>query len=191
MPLQRFDRGTLPATPWKNGGGVTREIWCQPAGAGIHDFDWRVSIAEISRDGPFSRFDGVDRVITLLEGAGVRLLSDDGALDHRLGTPLAPFAFAGEAPVTSTLLGGTCHDFNVMTRRNRCRAEVLVCTGSRALAPAAAGLLMSVRSTWQAGEHALRPGQGLWWADDRIAWPLTCTETDAALLAVHFHWAKP
>jgi environmental stress-induced protein Ves len=25
MPWHRFERATLPATPWKNGGGVTRE----------------------------------------------------------------------------------------------------------------------------------------------------------------------
>ncbi len=66
MPWHRFDRATLPATPWKNGGGVTREIVCQPPGAGLAAFDWRVSIATIASDGPFSLFAGIDRVITLL-----------------------------------------------------------------------------------------------------------------------------
>ena len=130
-------------------------------------------------------------MITLLEGAGVRLLSDDGALDHRLSAPLAPFAFAGETPLTSTLLDGGCHDCNVMTRRARCRADVLVCTGGRALAPAAAGLLMSVHRTWQAGEHVLGPGEGLWWTDHRVAWPLTCADFDAALLAVAIYPVTP
>jgi environmental stress-induced protein Ves len=83
--------------PWKNGGGVTREIVCQPPGAGMDSFDWRVSIAHIASDGPFSAFPGIDRVITLLKGGGVHLSSADGQVNHRLGTPLAPFAFAGEA----------------------------------------------------------------------------------------------
>ena len=98
--------------PWKNGGGVTREIVCLPPGAGMNDFDWRVSIAHIASDGPFSAFPGIDRVITLLSGGGVHLLGDDGQVDHPLDTPLAPFAFAGEAAIHAHLLAGDCHDFN-------------------------------------------------------------------------------
>jgi environmental stress-induced protein Ves len=35
----------VPATPWKNGGGVTREIAVHPQGAGFDDFVWRLSMA--------------------------------------------------------------------------------------------------------------------------------------------------
>ena len=190
MPVHRFDRASLIATPWKNGGGVTREIVCQPPGAGMDAFDWRVSIAHIASDGPFSAFAGVDRVITLLEGAGVRLQSTDGAFDHALNTPLVPFAFAGEAPVMGTLLGGDCHDFNVMTRRAACRAGVWVCRDNTTTA-APAGVLMAVRGTWSAGAHTLAPGEGLWWSDEPLTWPLSCPEPDAALLAVAIHPATP
>jgi hypothetical protein len=183
MAVHRFDRASLIATPWKNGGGVTREIVCQPPGAGMDTFDWRVSIAHIASDGPFSAFAGVDRVITLLEGAGVRLRSSDGVFDHVLNTPLLPFAFAGEAPVMGTLLDGDCHDFNVMTRRAACRAEVAVRRGVGTLA-APAGLFMAVRGTWSAGAHTLAPDQGLWWSNEALTWPLSCPEPDAALLAV-------
>ena len=117
MPdLHLFDRRTLEAMPWKNGGGVTREIVCQPPGAGLDAFDWRVSIAHIASDGPFSRFEGVDRVITLLEGAGVQLSSDDGMVAHRLATAWQPFAFAGEAAIDSRLIDGPWDDFSVMTQ---------------------------------------------------------------------------
>ena len=58
--------------PWKNGGGSTDEIATYPRGAGLDAFDWRVSIAHVASDGPFSRFPGVERTITLLEGAGMR-----------------------------------------------------------------------------------------------------------------------
>jgi environmental stress-induced protein Ves len=179
MSHHRFDRRTLTATPWKNGGGVTREIVCQPAGADMHMFDWRVSIAHIDGDGPFSRFEGVDRVITLLEGAGVRLQSSDGRLDHRvdhpLYQPLTPFVFAGEAPVMGTLLDGPCVDFNVMTRRNTCRATVAVCHGATAVS-APAGLLMAVFGHWQAGDQTLAPGQGLWWNHGDLSWDLWCRQ---------------
>lgn len=60
--------------PWKNGGGMTRELVCQPPDADMDSFDWRVSIAHIASDGPFSSFSGVDRIITLLSGGGVHLL---------------------------------------------------------------------------------------------------------------------
>lgn len=177
MPVHLFDRQQLPATPWKNGGGVTREIVCQPPGAGMDSFDWRVSIAHIASDGPFSRFEQVDRVITLLEGAGVRLRSSDGALDHRLDQPWEPFAFAGEAPVQGELIAGDCHDFNVMTRRGRCRARVVVYREAGTLPTTGAGLVMALAGRWQLARAAAAPGigasaawtlsanQGLWWQD--------------------------
>jgi environmental stress-induced protein Ves len=206
MSLHRFDRRTLTASPWKNGGGVTREIVCQPPGAGMDAFDWRVSIAHIDSDGPFSRFEGVDRVITLLEGAGVRLQSSDGRLDHRvdhrLDQPLIPFAFAGEAPVVGTLLDGPCDDFNVMTRRTTCRATVAVCHGTTTVS-APAGLLLAVSGHWQAGDQMLAPGQGLWWAHEDLTWAL-CRKQESdlgsdldngreepALLAVSIHPVNP
>jgi len=190
--LHRFDRRTLEAMPWKNGGGVTREIVCQPPGAGLDAFDWRVSIAHIASDGPFSRFAGVDRVITLLEGAGVHLSSGDGAVAHSLATPWQPFAFAGEVAIDSHLLGGPCDDFNVMTRRERCRASVSVLRGDgeQALPSAPAGLLMNLHGCWQLGGAetvALAPEQGLWWqagAGRFGPWRLTADGPQAALIAV-------
>lgn len=190
MSVHHFDRSTLSATPWKNGGGVTREIVCQPPGAGMDAFDWRVSIAHIESSGPFSAFAGVDRVITLLEGAGVHLQSTDGRFDHALDTALVPYAFVGEAPVRGTLLDGDCHDFNVMTRRATCRAGVWVCR-SATTTSAPAGVLMAVRGTWVAGAHSLAPGQGVWWSEEPITWSLSCRDPDAALLAVSIHPVSP
>jgi len=191
MPIYTFSRERLPASPWKNGGGVTREIVCQPPGAGMDSFAWRISIAHIARDGPFSAFPGVDRVITLLEGDGVHLRSTDGTVDHRLDQPLHPFAFSGEAPVDATLLEGDCHDFNVMTRRQACQAHVQVFTSRMDLPPARAGLLMAVRGDWQVGPQTLEPGHGLWWDDEAIAWALSSQSLEAALLAVRIEPVSP
>jgi environmental stress-induced protein Ves len=190
MAVWRFDRASLPATPWKNGDGVTREIVCQPQGAALDRFDWRVSIAHVASDGPFSAFPGVDRVITLLEGGGVRLRDAGGRFDHRLDTPLAPFAFDGETPVTGTLLAGGCHDFNVMTRRAACRATVQVVRGKADSTPAPAGVLLAVHGHWRVSEQALAPGEGLWWDDTdpgERRWKLSSEDGDAALLAVTIH----
>jgi uncharacterized protein len=56
--------------PWKNGGGETAEIAVFPEGATLDDFDWRISMATVSADGPFSLFPGVDRTLSVLEGDG-------------------------------------------------------------------------------------------------------------------------
>lgn len=178
--------------PWKNGGGVTREIVCQPPGAGMTDFDWRVSIAHIASDGPFSAFPGVDRTITLLSGGGVHLLSEGGEVDHRLDTPLAPFVFAGEAPIHARLLAGDCHDFNVMTRRSACSATLQVLRSACDWPAASQGLLIAVQEHWQLeGAHAqtLLPQHGLWWSEASPAWRLQPQGDDPALLALtlHFH----
>lgn len=192
MALTRFNRSGLSVTPWKNGGGTTSEIVCQPAGANMDSFDWRVSIAHIASDGPFSPFPGVDRVITLLDGAGVRLHTPDGHIDHRLDQPLAPFAFAGEAPVQADLLDGDCHDFNVMTRRAGWRASVTVLQADADLPTRAQGLLYAVRGRWStSGGHTLQAHEGLWWHDTPTRWSLHRESADAALIAVLIERTTP
>lgn len=192
MSLRLFSVDDLPATPWKNGGGVTREIACHPPGAGMSNFDWRVSIAHIASDGPFSLFPGVDRLITLLRGGGVHLFDEGAQVDHRLDTPLVPFAFAGEVPVHARLLTGDCHDFNVMTRRAKCSASLQVVCNSCDWPVASQGLFLSVQGGWQLeGDpvQTLLPQQGLWWTDAAMAWRLRPQSPAAKLLALalHFH----
>jgi uncharacterized protein len=106
----------LVASPWKNGGGVTREVAAFPAGASVDAFAWRVSIADVAQAGPFSRFEGIDRTLVLLDGAGMIL--DEGARTHALKKPLAIARFAGEASIDATLVEGPTRDFNLMVRRD-------------------------------------------------------------------------
>lgn len=182
--VKRFNRADLAITPWKNGGGVTREVVSWPPGSGVTNFDWRVSIAHIASSGPFSAFPGVDRVITLLEGAGVALRSLDGSVHHRLDQPFMPFPFAGELAMQADLLGPDCHDFNVMTRRLACSANVQVLKSEGRLAPHAQGLLWACRGQWTANGHSLIADEGLWWHDGSVAWALTPQGENAALITV-------
>lgn len=188
--MHRFALDQLPVTPWKNGGGSTREIVCRPAGADMDNFDWRVSIATIAQAGPFSAFPGIDRVITLLDGAGVHLRAD--GIDHSLDTPGQPFAFSGDLALDCTLLGGASTDFNVMTRRNRMRADVQVLTAPGQIPASDHGLLMAMRGAWQlqANGHGVQcaSGQGLWW-DAATNWVATPLEVDAQLIWVSLHSA--
>lgn len=163
--VHRFRRTDLAAQPWKNGGGLTREVMTWPPGASLTDFDWRVSIAHIVSSGPFSVYSGVDRVITLLEGAGVVLHSLDGKVNHRLDQPFRPFCFAGELEMQADLLGADCHDFNVMTRRAAYRASVQVLTTVVELPLSSQGLVFAAAGDWTVNGQVLRVDEGLWWND--------------------------
>lgn len=103
------------ARPWKNGGGTTRDIVVSPPGASLDTFDWRLSLAQVDRDGPFSRFENVDRTLVLLSGA-MTLHERDRRIDL---VRSEPFAFEGERAIEATVAGGSTLDFNVMTRRGR------------------------------------------------------------------------
>ncbi|WP_137045252.1 HutD family protein [Pseudolabrys sp. FHR47] len=188
MTITPFAVADLAPSPWKNGGGETREIVCQPAGAGADAFGWRASIATIARDGAFSIFPDVDRVTVLLRGAGVRLRSTDGLIDHRLDAPLTPFAFAGEVEIDAELLEGACQDLNVMTRRDGWRSEVRVVRHEQNLAASDQGLLLAVDGDWRAEGVAqnfqLTSGSGLWWQGQTRCWSLQPSDNQAALLAV-------
>ena len=111
------------AVPWKNGGGVTREVAAFPEGAGFDGFDWRISIADVAAGGPFSRFPGIDRVLTVIEGRGLRL-AVEGTYEIDLNERSNPFAFSGDAGCVAELADGPIRDLNVMTRRGVCIATV-------------------------------------------------------------------
>lgn len=106
--------------PWKNGQGMTEEVLSFPVGSDAERFDWRVSIAHVRTDGPFSLFPGVDRTIALLEGNGLLLDLPDDRTVTLTGTS-DPFSFSGDWSVASRNLGGQTTDLNVMTRRGRHR----------------------------------------------------------------------
>lgn len=108
------------ATPWRNGGGLTRELVACPPGDA---WNWRMSVAEVGSSGPFSKFSGVTRWFAVLQGAGVELrvhtASDSavrGADLHRLTAQDAPLCFDGAAATDCRLIDGPTQDFNLMVR---------------------------------------------------------------------------
>ena len=110
--------------PWKNGGGHTMEIAAEPQGAGVASFVWRVSVADIAQDGPFSAFPGIDRTLVLLSGHGMRLATAGDTME--LHAPYEPVVFAGEAPIECVLTQGPTRDFNLMVRRDVASGMVVV-----------------------------------------------------------------
>jgi environmental stress-induced protein Ves len=113
--------------PWKNGGGSTTEIAIYPEASSVSGvpFLWRVSIAEVTVNGPFSSFPGYDRHIMVIEGEGMRLDAGPRGVIH-LGKPFIPVGFSGDWEVTGILNGGPVRDFNLMTSHAETRS-MLTC----------------------------------------------------------------
>lgn len=113
---------------WKNGGGTTRELLAWPSPA---DWVFRLSVAEVQADGPFSSFAGVQRWFAVLSGAGVRLrLGAAAPYEVEVLTPASsPFCFDGALPVDCTLIDGATQDFNLMLRADQARAQMQRVTG--------------------------------------------------------------
>lgn len=109
--------------PWKNGGGETREIAVAPLGATLETLDWRISLATVEIDGPFSVFAGVERTLCLIRGAGLRLRIGDEPPDL-LTVQAEPRRFPGDVPTYASLVEGAVVDINVMTRKGRSQHRV-------------------------------------------------------------------
>jgi environmental stress-induced protein Ves len=116
MEIIRF--ASLKPEPWRNGGGVTRQLASRPGPGSVQDgnWDWRVSIADVSKAGDFSPFPGMERVLTVVEGE-LLLLTVDGA-EHPL-EKYRPFRFPGGASSHASLPTGDIRDLNVITRAGR------------------------------------------------------------------------
>lgn len=153
---------SAPATPWRNGGGVTRELlaWPDPA-----DWRLRISVADIAANGPFSAFPGVQRWFVLLSGEGVVLDFDNHGLALRPGD--TPLAFDGAAAPGCRLMGGPVRDLNLMVRDGAGGiATVSPGTAWQAPAGAQAGLFARVPGRWRNGEEQRTlPALSLLWFD--------------------------
>ncbi len=119
----RIAKAQYRAMPWKNGQGITHEIAREPAAG--DSFLWRLSVAEVAADGDFSLFPGIDRTISLIEGAGM-VLDFDEAPAARIDRKFQPFDFSGDWHCRCRLIGGPIRDFNLMVDRSRMRAGTAV-----------------------------------------------------------------
>ena len=169
------------AQPWRNGGGVTRELLAWPQAA-----DWRVraSVADVQADGPFSSFEGIERWFAVLEGEGVvlRLAGEE----HRLTRSSDPFRFDGAAAVDCTLPAGPTRDFNLMAPPGRARlrrlrgGEQVRVDGPHLLALYTHETPASLR---MAGGTMVVPAY-------HLAWCLVDTSTDLAVEADNALWME-
>jgi environmental stress-induced protein Ves len=100
---------TVAPTPWRNGGGCTRELLRRPA---ANDWQLRVSLADIERDGPFSVFLETRRWFAVVAGAGVALRFDGHV--QTLTPDSDAFEFDGACAPACSLIDGATRDLNLM-----------------------------------------------------------------------------
>jgi uncharacterized protein len=108
--LRHLTPADYTTMPWANGQGTTVEmVRVDRAEGGIL---LRFSMANVTEDGPFSRFPGVTRSLTVIDGPGFTI-SGDGV--HVRADLLVPVNFPGEAVVRATGVKSPSRDVNVMT----------------------------------------------------------------------------
>jgi len=130
------------AMPWKNGGGITTELAIEPETATLETgFLWRLSMADVRADGPFSAFPDYERTIMLLKGKGIEL-DFNGNGRKRLEKPYEPVMFPGKWHAAGHLLDGPCRDFNVITHKGLTHKVCILRPDPRAVLPAAPTLLI-------------------------------------------------
>lgn len=123
LPMRIIRRSELVATPWKNGGGVTREIAAVRKGEAIV---WRLSMADVDGNGPFSNFDSLIRVLTVTSGNGMELVAPTETLYADYGQPVR---FDGGLKLEAKLTDGPLRDLNLIFDPLQCDGAVVAVAG--------------------------------------------------------------
>lgn len=110
--IQILTSADYKTMPWKNGLGCTIEL-ARDAGQDMQQFLWRISMADVSTNGPFSIFPDRQRLLSILEGEGLRLNFVQRGLQQTV-RGLDVCAFSGEDVIESVLLDGPVRDFNLI-----------------------------------------------------------------------------
>jgi len=106
---------------WRNGLGVSWDIASQPRGA--EDFGWRLAVARIDGDVPFSHYAETDRIFTLLEGEGLDL-DFEGKPSLAVHERFVPHAFPCDVPAFCKLVKGPSRALNLFMKRGVWTADI-------------------------------------------------------------------
>ena len=144
--------GDFTTQKWKNGGGVTHEI------ARAEDSDgliWRLSLAEVASDGLFSAFPGLERILTVIQGAGLILDTAGGPITAH---PLDPVRFSGDLPVIGRLIGGAVRDLNLIFNPALIDGAVRLVDDTHPLPDGVTAALYCLSGRFRRAEDEIGPG---------------------------------
>ena len=119
MRIQRFDDHR--AMPWSNGLGTSYEVASDRNVDGV--WTWRVAIAPVVLDGPFSVMPGVDRELVVIEGNGMVLEVDGESVKCLPGQVVR---FSGDSATFARLVDGPVVDLGLMTVRGVVTGSMVV-----------------------------------------------------------------
>lgn len=119
MRVQRF--GEHRAMPWANGLGTSYEVASDRNADG--EWTWRVAIAPVVIDGPFSVMPGVDRELVVIEGNGMVLEVDGVSVECLPGQVIR---FSGDSVTLARLVDGPVVDLGLMTVRGLVTGSMVV-----------------------------------------------------------------
>lgn len=111
--VQLIPGSSLTETPWKNGGGSTKEIAIHPLKSSFEksDFTWRLSTAEVKQPGNFSIFPDFERLLTIVKGEELVLEFADLRKSLKQGTVVK---FHGEEEIACLLPQGPVTDLGLI-----------------------------------------------------------------------------
>ena len=121
MRVQRFSEHL--AMPWANGKGTSYEISSDRDAS--NQWSWRVAIAPVVEDGPFSSLPGIDRQLVVIDGNGMELEVDGKTVEC---LPSQVVAFSGDATAYARLIDGPSVDLGLMTARDVIAGSLFVVT---------------------------------------------------------------
>ena len=120
LPSQYFTKGR-----WRNGMGTSWEIATDPEGSGDAGFRWRMALAQIDGSVPFSHYENIDRIFTLIKGDGLDLTLE-GRPKLQIADCFVPHAFPGDVKTDCNLHGGPCVALNLFFDRLKFTASAQV-----------------------------------------------------------------
>ena len=124
MKITTVDKAVFRRMPWVNGGGETTELYSHVEDSSGRML-WRISMADVSAAGPFSHFEGYDRILVLLEGHGLSLSYADGG-NSQLRRRYDFAKFRGDIETFATVSDGPIRDFNVIANRSSFKPDVSI-----------------------------------------------------------------
>jgi hypothetical protein len=136
--------------PWANGRGTSYEIASDRNDA--EEWTWRLAMAPVNEDGPFSRIECVNRFLAVVEGNGMLLSVDRKKLQCR---PMQVVRFRGDAITDATLTDGPITDVNLMIRRKEADGEMAIVSEAGLLRGASIVVAIGGSAQMQCGDSTI------------------------------------